>query len=192
MKIRLAALLLALLVPAVLQAQNLNVRLDGGQIRIASADFRFITGDTLKRIQDGASVAFTLQVGTHATRGGAPRDLISTRFVVSYDLWEEKYAVTRPGSVARSASYLSLQAAEQWCLDLLSIPIAGLSEDSPFWVSVAFRVEEPAPSSAQEGTRPTLGVLVDIFSRRSDLQSLTSRKEVTGGPFRLSELRRNR
>jgi hypothetical protein len=186
-------LFVALLWPAVAAAQNLEVRLEGTQLRISASGLNFITGDALKRLQDGASVTFTFRLGTHASRNSAPTDLVTTRFVVSYDLWEEKYAVTRAGAGPRSISYLSLAAAEKWCMDLLSLPITGMSEDAPFWVTLEYRTEDPAtPSGGAENSRATLGALIDVFSQRPGRQQLSGRREATGGPFRLSDLRRKR
>ena len=189
---RISLLTVWLLCAGNVAAQSVDLRLDGTQLRVSAPAFHFITGDTLRRLQDGVSVTLTFQLGTHASRTGAPRDLVTTRFIVSYDLWEEKYAVTRPGPGARSVSYLSLAAAEKWCLDLLAVPVAGMPENSPFWVTLGYRLENPAAAPAPSGSsRMSLGTLIDIFSQRADPRPEGNR-EITSGPFRLSDLRKNR
>ena len=55
------------------------------------------------------------------------------RFVVSYDLWEEKFSATRMRTARTSASHLSAEAAEAWCLDHLSVPAGGLTTDKPVY-----------------------------------------------------------
>ena len=45
-----------------LAAQSLGVRLDGDDLRIAAPQFHFLTGKSLEKLKDGASVAF-LEIG---------------------------------------------------------------------------------------------------------------------------------
>jgi hypothetical protein len=174
-------------------AQNMAVRLDGSQLRVAAPGFHFITGDVLKRLQDGATVNFTFQIGASTTRSGPPQDLVTTRFAVSYDLWEEKYAITRTGTPPRSVSNLSLSNAEKWCLDELTLPTSGLPPDGQFWIALAYRVEDPAPQTPEtQSSRLSVSGMIEIFSQRVERQRGIGRKEISGGPYRLSDLRKNR
>ena len=88
------------------------------------------------------------------------------RFVVSYDLWEEKFSATRMRTARTSASHLTAEAAESWCLDHLSVPAGGLTTDKPVYVRLDVRAQEPKerrPVDEDEGI--SLARLIDIFSR---------------------------
>ena len=111
------------------------------------------------------------------------------RFVFSYDLWEEKFSITKLGSPRRSASRLSARAAESWCIEEMALPQAGLAPEQSFWLRLEARAENPAEDThvmTEEGV--SLTRLVEIFSRRA--RSGDSRWSIDAGPFRLSELAR--
>jgi hypothetical protein len=126
---------------------------------------------------------------------GSRNDAVITetayRFTVSYDLWEEKYAVTRAEPSPRSVSHLSSSAAEAWCLESIALPTDKLGADQPFWIVVEYQILEAQQSSnSNEDARYSLASLVDIFSRLNPKKDLSGKRE--GGPFRLSELRGRR
>src|SRR2546422_9284862 len=107
-----AFLLSVLLVRASsLGAQSLNVRLEGDQLKIVAPQLRLLTGEALQRLRDGASVTYVLETVITSGRNGDRLAQATFRFVFSYDLWEEKYAVTRVGSPPRSVSHLSASSA---------------------------------------------------------------------------------
>ena len=113
----------------------------------------------------------------------SPIDQMTYRFVFSYDLWEEKFAVTRLEPSPRAISHLSAAAAEAWCLDSLMIPTGNLPADRPFWVSLTYRAESPGQRGVSDNSGLTLGGLVDIFSRRNQRQPVSGSRNA--GPFRL-------
>ena len=45
-------------------------------------------------------------------------------FTLSFDLWEERFAVSRAGSPPRSISHLRANDAENWCLENLTMSAA--------------------------------------------------------------------
>lgn len=183
-------LLLMLLSPAGARAQGLQVRIDNGMLRLNAPGLHFLTGDILQRLHDGASAALTIQAGLTTTRYGTPQNRTTYRYLISYDLWEEKYAVTRTGAEPRSVSHLSLADAERWCLDAIALAAAGLAAEQQFWVSLDYRFDAPAAKDNRDGSRFSLGGLIEIFSQKSERDRGAGGKEVTSGPFRLSELRR--
>jgi hypothetical protein len=88
------------------------------------------------------------------------------RFVISYDLWEEKFSATRMRTARASASHLTAEAAESWCLDNIAVPIAGLPVDKPIYVRLDIRAEEPKDRrSSEDGEGISLSRLIEIFSR---------------------------
>ena len=151
-----------------LAAQSVAVRLENDQLRISAPQLHFLVGPPLERLHDGASVNYAFQLLLSDERDARPVARALHRFAVSYDLWEEKFAVTRLEPFPRSVSHLSASAAEAWCLDSLSLPITGLAPDKAFWIRLDFRAEDPKDASVQASNSGlTLSGLIDIFSRRT-------------------------
>ena len=172
-----------------LAAQSLTARIDRDQLRITLARVRFLAGEPLERLRNGATVNYDFQLLMRSDRNGRPLARVQQRFAVSYDLWEEKFAVTRLASPPRSVSHLSAAAAEAWCIDNLSLPVAGLAAEQPFWLRLDFRTEDANDSVSQpDNTGLTLSGLIDIFSRRSRSEQLRGFEEA--GPLRLMDLRK--
>jgi len=170
-----------------LSAQTLNVRPDPGGVRVSPATPQFLVGRQLDKLHNGASVSFAVQL----TLLGASRTTAlagaAGRFAISFDLWEERFSVTRLGAARKIASHLSALEAETWCLDNLILPSGGLSPDSSFWVRLEVRPEEANESPPLgEDLGVTLARLVELFSRPPRLGETHKRAEA--GPFRLKDL----
>ncbi len=181
-------LLLVMLVcaPALL-GESLKVRIDGDRLRAAGIGLNFLTGRPLERLHNGRTVTYVLELLVRSDRAGRVLARVAERFTFSYDLWEEKFSVTRLASPTRSASNLSGAAAESWCLENVSIAVADIPTDRPFWVGVEYASEEAKDSTKSESPL-TLGSLIDIFSRRTrDEQQIRGAVEESG-PFRLQDL----
>jgi hypothetical protein len=175
--------------PLALDAQSLSVRPDADQLRIGAPQLRLLTRDVLDRLRDGASVGYSFQIALSADREGETLDQITYRFVFSYDLWEEKFAVTRLEPSPRAISHLSAAAAEAWCLNALVIRSERLNADRLFWVSLNYWADAPrSPASTADDSGLTLGGLIDIFSRPNLRQPVNGSRQA--GPFRLSDLRK--
>ena len=107
----------------------------------------------------------------------------------TYDLWEEKFAITKEGSSPRSVSHLSAAAAEAWCVENTSMPVAGLAGNQQLWLRLDYRVDDSAvPGDPVDNSGFTLSGLVDIFSRRPRGEQLHGFEEA--GPLRLDSLKR--
>ncbi len=173
---------------APLGAEALEVRLVEGRLKVSAQQFRFVTGKALERLQNGAPMPFALQLSLSTTRTGLPilRDI--QRFVFSYDLWEQRFMVSRLGGRKRSASNLTATAAEDWCVDEMSLEPAGISEQQPFWLHLEVRAEEPRQDSPDSNEPLNLTRLIDLFSRKA--RGEDRRARIDAGPFRLADLRR--
>lgn len=110
------------------------------------------------------------------------------RFVISYDLWEEKFSVTRMRSQHASASRLSARAAEEWCVSNMSFPAAGLPPDRDLWIRLDVRPQEEKERSNSDDPL-SLANLIEIFSR-SGRQQQSSHLRAEAGPLRLPDLKR--
>jgi len=187
---------LVLLAPAAAAASSasqrselLDVRLDGALLKVAAPKLRFITGKPLQRLRDGAPVPFAIQLSLRLSPAAASpvyRDI--QRSVLSYDLWEQRFSVTRLGPGHRTASHPTAEAAEAWCLSEMSLDPAGLATSQRFWVRLEIRAEDPVNRAAAGGDSMTLARLIEIFSRRTRGEEKSWNAEA--GPFSLADLRR--
>ena len=144
----------------------------------------------LARLKDGRSVRVELAALMLAAAGKSPAPTARQIFPLSYDLWEERFAVTPWMRRSQSISHLTPAAAEAWCVEQLAIPLSALGtlgRDLPFWV----RLEAPHPRRRRprrtEGLGFTLQALIDALSRRRKSEPSTHALEA--GPFRLPPLR---
>jgi hypothetical protein len=177
-----------------LRAQDLAVHLDGDYLRVTLPHINFLEGKPLDRLKDGGSVAFLGQLTITTT----PSSLIPiarsvARFALSYDIWEEKFSVTKIGQTPdsrRSQSHLSAQQTETWCLDNLGIDRSQIPTDRQFYVNLDLRAEDPRDQIGIIGD-PGINItrLIEIFGRPS--HSAQPRWQKSSGPFRLEDLKKS-
>jgi len=165
--------------------QSLGVRVDGDRLRIDIGKTRLLAGNPLQQLQDGASVSYTVQVSALTMRAGSVLTRVTYRYVISYDIFEEKFQVSRLQPAPRVMSHLSLAAAEAAIVDSLEIPTLAIPTDRSFWVRWEYQVEDPSQSA---GSGVSLGTLVDVFSRKTSKGPVGG--AVESGPFRLRDLPR--
>jgi hypothetical protein len=177
-------------ITALLAAQSLSTRLDGDQLRIVAPRLHFLTGEAMDRLRDGATVKYEFQLTATASRGGRVLTRTLQEFAVSYDLWEEKFAIRKLGSTPRSISHLSATAAEGWCLDNISLPVAALGNNQTFWLRLDYLAagNSTNPEGQPDNSGFTLTGLIDIFSRRARSEQTRGSEEI--GPLRLDTLKR--
>lgn len=172
---------------------ELLVRLEGDSLRVSAPRLDFLNGKALERLKDGGSVAFIAQLTITSVPNAVVPDARSVaRFALSYDIWDEKFAVTRIGDKPesrRSVSHLSLQATENWCLDNLAIDGAQVSPDRPFYVQLDLRTEDPRDQLGIVGD-PGISIarLIEVFSR--PVKSAQPHWFLNNGPFRMADLRK--
>jgi hypothetical protein len=189
---------LLILVIAILAAETdlaaqrrLAPRLEGSQIRVTAPQLHFLKGEPLDRLMNGASVTFEFRLIIREGPSGATLSNARQRFVMSYDLWEERFAITKLDNAPRSVSHLTAVAAEAWCLENVSVAADRLTDNRVFWLRLEFHAENPLDSAQQsENSGITLSGLVDIFSRRGQDEQPRGYEE--DGPFRLSDLRKTK
>ena len=177
--------------------QSLLVRREGDRLRVTAPQIRFLNGRPLETLRNGASVSFasqislsTISVSSNSVSSETPPLLARhvDRFVVSYDLWEEKFSAMRPGPPQRSVSRLTGPATEAWCLDqALPIPSA-LTPQRRFSVRLELRAEDPRETASVVG-EPGINItrLIEIFSRPPRTQQ--PRWVAGAGPLRLEDLK---
>lgn len=187
--------LLAAMIPCAsavtVPAPELHVRLDNDALRISLPNLDFLSGKPLERLKDGASVSFIGQL-TVATSPNSlkPAARSVARFALSYDIWEERFSITKIGpapDTRRSTSHLSAQAAQVWCLDNLTLDRSQLNSavaGTDFWVQLDLRAEDPRDQPGIIG-EPGINItrLIEIFGRPA--RGSQPRWLFNSGPFRL-------
>jgi hypothetical protein len=169
-----------------LAAQSVTIRTIANALHVQARGFSFIEGPVLTRLKEGRSVRIDFELNVLTKPDGPIMKQAAQGFTLSFDLWEERFAVSRIGSPPRSISHLRPRDAENWCLENLTVPVSslGFGSDTPFWIRLAYRVHDVAPESNEApGERYTLRGLIDRLSRRREEADLA--KSVDAGPFRL-------
>jgi hypothetical protein len=169
-----------------LVAQSVTVRTVANALHVEARGFSFIEGPVLMRLKEGRSVRIDFELTVLTKPDGPVMKQAAQGFTLSFDLWEERFAVSRVGSPPRSISHLRPRDAENWCLENLTVPVSslGFGRDTPFWIRLAYRVLDVAPQANEApGERYTLRGLIDRLSRRREEADLA--KSVDAGPFRL-------
>jgi hypothetical protein len=171
------------------EGDGLDVRLEGGRIRVTAPQLRFLTGKPLERLHNGAPAPFAIQLSASTDRWATVVERDIQRFVLSYDLWEERFAAVKAGSPRKSASHLPERAAEAWCIGEVSLARAGIGENQPFWVRLDVHSENPAEQAELDRQDAmSLTRLIELFSRRT--RGEQTRWSVEAGPVQIAELRR--
>ena len=170
-----------------LGSQSITVTTTGGVVRVQAPGFRFISGEPLARLKDGLTVRVELEIRVLAGPGAAAAAAQSRQtFVLSYDLWEERFAAAVSGTGSRSVSHLTAAAAEAWCIQQLTVPVSGLGSlrSQPFWIRLESRILN-GKSDGREEEGLTLRGIIDILSRRQAGEKTSHSAEA--GPFRVRQ-----
>jgi hypothetical protein len=168
-------------------ADPLKVQYDGDNLHVAVPSLHFLNGKPLERLKDGDVVAYIAQIELLNEDRSALLKLQKGRFVVSYDLWGEKYSVTQLGSSPHNVEGLSATAAEAWCLNQMVIPTLSLAPDRYYWLRFNLRTGNPRDFAAEDQVGISFRGLIELLSRKNS-------PEIHWGPFearvRLTDLPR--
>lgn len=168
-------------------AQTLVTHWNGDRLQVTAPGLHFLTGKALDRLRNGASVPYAFQM----TLTSIPRTLLLQRtfdrFIVSYDVWGETFAVVQTREDRKAISHLAAAAAEAWCVARISVPSAGVPLDKDLWLRLEVRAEEPVSSPITDSGL-SLTSLIEIFSRPPRFQTQEWNSETA--PFRLASLKR--
>jgi len=177
-------------------AEELVLTTEESRLEFAAPRVHFLVGKPLERLRNASEVPFdfkiTLWSGTHSH---ILRE-IPARFVVSYDLWEEKFSVTKLVPSRRTARHLTDTAAEAWCLREMSTDVTGVNTSEPLWARLEIRAQDGKEASLPFGrgnitdSGISLTSLIEILSRPA--ATTQPHWTVETGPVTLDELRRGR
>ncbi|MCC6539066.1 MAG: hypothetical protein IT162_16050 [Bryobacterales bacterium] len=158
---------LALLVAAV-PAGQLSLDLRGDTLFASSRQLNLIQPRLLAKLKQGGTVAFDFQLSLWVGSSTMVSRRAFERFVVSYDLWEERFAVTTLRGTPVRATGLAAANVANWCLQNVSLPMPKLQTADEVRVKLEVRAAENRRDlelSPEEGV--SLTQLIDVFSQRS-------------------------
>jgi hypothetical protein len=184
---RAALIVFAFVVWTTLGAQAVTVNRTKDAMTVRAPGFSFIKGEPLTRLKNGRSLRVDLELDVLPEPGASAAAQTKQTFVLSYDLWEERFAVTMAGKAPRSTAYLTSSAAEAWCLEQLTMSISAmgpLGQDGPFWIRLSYRIPEGEARSTDDNDGAySLQGLIDVFSPRRKEKEWSH--TIEAGPFRL-------
>ena len=175
----------ALLLASPAAAQTLAIATAGDAVKVRAPGWSFLAAEPMARLKEGRTVRVELVVLVLSAPGRSPASALRQIFSVSYDLWEERFAVTTAGARAATVSHLTAAAAEAWCLDQLAVPIAALGsvDRDRFWIRLECRILDGAGAPDADDAGLTLQRLIDVLSRRGKADAAA--RTLDGGPFRV-------
>ena len=169
-------------------SEDLFVRRVADQVHVIAPRLHFLTGKSLQRLHDGATVPFDFQLSIAAGLKNNFVERAVERFTVSYDVWEEKFRVVRLRDFRKSAVGLSANAAEAWCVENIFVRAANLPADRELWAHLDIRAAEPKePASSADDPAISIPALIQLLSRPPRPQQ--DHWALESASFRLSDLK---
>jgi hypothetical protein len=185
-------LLAGLVVPlsrAAAVAETLHVSFDGDNIHVSTPGLHFLTGKPLERLHNTDTVVFLSQITVYSDAYYTVFRRLPERVIVSWDLWEEKFAVAIPGPAARSRSHLAAAEAEAWVIDNLAISALGMDPSRQFWLKFELHTADRRDVSKLLGDSGiSVSGLIEMLTRERGLEESYFTR--TAGPLRLMDLPR--
>jgi hypothetical protein len=152
-----------------LGAQSVAVTRVNDTLHVRAPELRFLQGRVLTQLRDGRTARLDVRLEVLGRARGIPLAQVEQAFNISFDLWEERFAVTRLGQPARSVSHLTSTAAEAWCLDNVTIPASAIQPErrGAVWIRLLLRTRDEAPARQSDDDSPfSIRVLIDALGRR--------------------------
>lgn len=147
-------------------SNDLFVRRASNDLHVVAPRLHFLTAKTLQHLRDGAVAPFDFQLTISA---GTKDNVIARaveRFVVSYDLWQEKFSVLRMSDFRKSGMNRSNAAAEAWCVDNVFVPGFKVPAGQQLWARLEIRsVDQKSQIPPVSDSGISIISLVELFSR---------------------------
>ncbi len=173
-------------------AEELILSTHANRLEFSAPRLHFLVGKPLELLHNAAPVSFDVQATLWSGNHNHVFRRAAERFVVSYDLWEEKFSVTKLQAPRKTASHLAALAAEAWCKEQMSMDLTGLDPGEPLWARLEVRAQDGKEGGPVFGrgniseSGISLTSLIEIFSRPA--QATQSHWSVDAGPVMLDEL----
>ena len=178
-----------------MMAEELIVNWHNDRLEFSLSHVHFLGGKPLELLHNAAPVPFNFQMTVYSGTRSHVFQQLTDRFVVSYDLWEEKFKVVKTQSPRRTAEHLTAPAAEKWCLDQMSMDLPGLTPNEPIWARFEIRADDQKDGPLfGRGSIGDSGIsltsLIEVFSRPARAQQ-SHWGPYDAGPFTLEDLKRS-
>jgi hypothetical protein len=175
-------------IAAAISADPIQLRLRGDSLFASAPRLDLLQPKLLARLKGGGTVAYDFQLSLWVGTRNTARRRSFERFVVSYDLWEEKFAVTNLRKPRTAVAGLASNGIAAWCLDNISLGAAGVGPQEQIWVGLDVRsVDQRHEIEEAEREGFNLNSLIEMLSRPA--RSGESRWSLQTGPVRLADLR---
>jgi hypothetical protein len=179
-------------------AEELVLSWRDNRLELTAPHVHFLGGKPLDLLHNAAQVPFDFQLTMWSRDRTHIFQKITEEFVVSYDLWEEKFRVVKTQSPRRLAEHLTASDTETWCWhqisDQTSEGMRTLGTSEPFWLRLDIRAQDgkdgPLFGRPLTDAGISLSGLIEIFSRPPQAQQ-THWGPYEIGPFTLDELKRS-
>lgn len=180
--------LTALVLAPVLGADALSVHQRGNDIYVSTTRLNLIEGPIQARLKNASTVAFDFHLALWSGNRSNLRRRSFERFIVSYDLWEEKYKVTGLRKPSVSAAGLTAEAVGPWCLQHIRLANLDFQQDRELWVRLDVRAVDPKQDA---NTFDSEGVsLINLIERISrPARGEARRWAFESGSVRVADLR---
>ena len=170
-----------------LGAQSVTVTRVTDTLHVRAPECRFLQGRVLTQLRDGRTARLDVRLELLGRANGPVLAQAEQGFNVSFDLWEERFAVTRLGQPARSVSHLTSTAAEGWCLENVTIPASAVPAErrTSVWMRLVLRSRDDAPArQTDEDSGLSIRILIDALGRRQEREAQPLVLEA--GPFNVN------
>lgn len=180
-----------------MMAEELRLNWRDNRLELSAPTVHFLGGKPLELLHNAASVRFNFNVTLWSGNRSHVYSRNFDQFVVSYDLWEERFKVVKTQSPRRTVEHLTQQAAEQWCVSQMSPELPGIDGSEPLWIRLEIRAEDgkdgPLFGRGARGSVSESGIslsnLIEIFSHAPQQQSHWGPYD--DGPFTLDQIKRS-
>ncbi|MEP6962342.1 MAG: hypothetical protein ABI995_09690 [Acidobacteriota bacterium] len=175
-------------------AEELILRVQGNRLDFSAPRLHYVTDGPGKRLKNAESVGYDFNVTLALNTRTNVIAQYPARFVISYDLFEEKYSVTKTTPNRKSAAHMTVAQVEAWCVQEMSVTdLSRIPVNQPFWARLEIRAEDETETRLFgrgniTDTGISLNSLIERFSRlpRGTQQPWV----VENGPVTLEQLRR--
>lgn len=173
---------------AAVPAEQLSLDLRGDLLFASARKLDLIQPRLLSQLKQGATVAFDFQLALWVGDHSSVSRRAFERFVVSYDLWEERFAVTTLRKPQARATGLQAAHIGAWCLQNLGLPSPRLVPADKLWLRLEVRAVEnrhDVELTPEDGL--SLTSLIEVFSKGA--KSGEARWTLESGPISFATLR---
>jgi hypothetical protein len=170
-----------------LGAQSVTVTRVNDTLHVRAPEFRFLQGRVLTQLRDGRTARLDVRLELLGRANGPVLAQTEQAFNVSFDLWEERFAVTRLGQPARSVSHLTSTAAEAWCLENVTIAASAIQAErrNAVWMRLVLKARDDPPArQTDEESGFSFRILIDALGRRDAREAQP--RVLEAGPFNVN------